>query len=726
MSTKKLRNISNTPQFTNQRPTGKRSNSKNEEENENIFSSNRSKRKMSNKKSQRRSQELKRRRQFDNKNTQNSGLRNRRATTAILQPSKSNSTSTDSNFLSNRNRREGRSTLTFGSSQKKSKKKQRNESRSGSEGESSFSNERGSRMGSSSKKRRRRTTVNGRRSSLYRKSGTINRTHDPRPLDNKKFLQSARSKIIHFLNDHGFSKLESSKLLLKPDQKNFFKVTEFLFQIIDGNLRLSSKPSNEISAFFKKLRYPVPMSRSSLSVVSAPHTWRSLIGALLWLVELLTYSEHCDEKSKQMLEFAMRMQQTGENFENNTLSMEELTLMGEDNSGESAFFDYLSASYKCFLIGDDEQFENLEQELANCFTENNESLQLQTQEFARENSMIINQLQDLGSGNSPIKTLKKKKKNFQTELDELLHEVETLKIEKDTLQNEIQILEEKESQIKLETNLSQKRIKKLKTNVNNQKINSNELKQIQIETGGLSRSLETLKKKRKEIQDQNWEQEINVTKQLGQLETSVLDYNNKARELRLIGKNAKNNIENINFKVKVIKQQQLSKNLPQVIHGLKKTSYEFNQQKKLITKEIRKIEQAKTKIQDRLENENQEIQNKQNILKSSMNNYQQSKNSLALLQKDHHAKKEKEKNYLFNLSSNKKSGIKKKEHLLEETNNQFFNYQSQFANEKKIWNQSIIDLLTILTNFKQNIEDRLQNLLVQSQNSVKKIQNFQY
>ncbi|KAJ3435908.1 kinetochore protein ndc80 [Anaeramoeba flamelloides] len=662
MSTKKLRNISNTPQYTNQRPTGKSSNSKKEVENENIFSSNRSKRKMSNKKSQRRSQELKRRRQFDNKNNHNSGLRNRRATTATLQPSKSISTSTGGNFLTNSNKREGRSTLTFGSGQKKSKKKNNTESRSGSDGEGYFKNDRGNRMGSASQKRRRRTTVNGRRSSLYRKSGTINRTHDPRPLDNKKFLQSARSKIIHFLNDHGFSKLESSKLLLKPDQKNFFKVTEFLFQIIDGNLRLSSKPSNEISAFFKKLRYPVPMSRSSLSVVSAPHTWRSLVGALLWLVELLTYSEHCDEKSKQMLEFAMKMQQTGENFENNTMSMDELALMEEDNSGESAFFDYLSASYKCFLI----------------------------------------------------------------ELDELLHEIETLKIEKDTLQNEVQILEEKENQIKLETNTSQKRIKKLKTNVNNQKINSNELKQIQIETGGLSRSLETIKKKRKEIQDQNWEQEINVTKQLGQLETSVLDYNNKARELRLIGNNAKNNIENINFKIKVIKQQQLSKNLPKVIHGLKKTSFEFNEQKKLITKEIRKTENNKTKIQDRLENENHEIQNKQNTLKSSINKYQQLKNSLSLLQKDYHSKREKEKNNLSNLSLNKKSEIKKKEILLEETNNQFYNYQSQFETEKKIWKQSIIDLLTILTNFKQNVEDRLQNLLVQSQNSVKKIQNFKF
>ena len=40
---------------------------------------------------------------------------------------------------------------------------------------------------------------------------------------------------------------------------------------------------------FKAFQYPHSISKTSLSAVGSPHAWPQLLGALTWLVELLTY-----------------------------------------------------------------------------------------------------------------------------------------------------------------------------------------------------------------------------------------------------------------------------------------------------------------------------------------------------------------------------------------------------------------------------------------------------
>jgi SMC interacting uncharacterized protein involved in chromosome segregation len=46
-----------------------------------------------------------------------------------------------------------------------------------------------------------------------------------------------------------------------------------------------------VPAFFKKLKYPFQISKTALVAVGSPHTWPTLLGALVWLAELLAYRE---------------------------------------------------------------------------------------------------------------------------------------------------------------------------------------------------------------------------------------------------------------------------------------------------------------------------------------------------------------------------------------------------------------------------------------------------
>lgn len=62
---------------------------------------------------------------------------------------------------------------------------------------------------------------------------------------------------------------------------------------VDPNLNPKSltKVEDDVPAFFKRLRYPFQISKSSLFAVGSPHTWPGLLASLVWLTELLSYSE---------------------------------------------------------------------------------------------------------------------------------------------------------------------------------------------------------------------------------------------------------------------------------------------------------------------------------------------------------------------------------------------------------------------------------------------------
>ena len=56
-------------------------------------------------------------------------------------------------------------------------------------------------------------------------------------------------------------------------------------------MKIVGKMEDEVPAFFKRMRYPFAISKSALFAVGSPHTWPGLLAALVWLTDLLCYSE---------------------------------------------------------------------------------------------------------------------------------------------------------------------------------------------------------------------------------------------------------------------------------------------------------------------------------------------------------------------------------------------------------------------------------------------------
>lgn len=57
------------------------------------------------------------------------------------------------------------------------------------------------------------------------------------------------------------------------------------------NPKLFGKIEDDVPTFYKRLRYPFQISKSSLFAVGSPHTWPSLLASLVWITELLSYAE---------------------------------------------------------------------------------------------------------------------------------------------------------------------------------------------------------------------------------------------------------------------------------------------------------------------------------------------------------------------------------------------------------------------------------------------------
>lgn len=55
--------------------------------------------------------------------------------------------------------------------------------------------------------------------------------------------------------------------------------------------KMFGKIEDDVPAFFKRLRYPFQISKSSLFAVGSPHTWPTLLASLVWITELLSYVE---------------------------------------------------------------------------------------------------------------------------------------------------------------------------------------------------------------------------------------------------------------------------------------------------------------------------------------------------------------------------------------------------------------------------------------------------
>lgn len=144
----------------------------------------------------------------------------------------------------------------------------------------------------------KRTSGHGSRNSQLGIFSSSEKIKDPRPLNDKAFIQQCIRQLYEFLTENGYVYSVSMKSLQAPSTKEFLKIFAFLYGFLCPSYELpGTKCEEEVPRIFKALGYPFTLSKSSMYTVGAPHTWPHIVAALVWLIDCIKIDTAMKESS---------------------------------------------------------------------------------------------------------------------------------------------------------------------------------------------------------------------------------------------------------------------------------------------------------------------------------------------------------------------------------------------------------------------------------------------
>lgn len=338
-----------------------------------------------------------------------------------------------------------------------------------------------------------------RRSSVAYGKGSQPRA-DPRPINDKAFQTVSMRRLVEYLTTHGYSFPISPKLL--PSGKDIQYMIEFLFRQVDPTFRLI-KLEDDVPLFFRVLGYPFQISKSALYAAGSPHSWPNLLAALTWLVDLF----NCIEKEEDVK---------------------------AESGGQSDFiFEYVAQSYECFLEGDDDSCNALDEKMQTQVSELTEEARRDAEQIAQQITELDAKLQALKSEPSPLAVLETKKSMLISDVGKFNALIQNLISHKASLEKKVE-------QHKHQLELKKAELASIATEnqalaqlVAVQTVNVEDFEKMTRELRSVEEDLQLASTSRKEKEKEIWDLEVLASKKLKKLESVALDCNHAMRRLKV-------------------------------------------------------------------------------------------------------------------------------------------------------------------------------------------------
>ena len=339
----------------------------------------------------------------------------------------------------------------------------------------------------------------------------ISRPQDPRNITDKSFQSSAIRKVIEYLESHHFDMVISVKQMQTPSAKDFTRVLEFLVRQMDPSFELTGKIDVEVPELFRQLGYPFSITKNALVAIGAPNTWPSLLAALDWLVDTLTYSQNILDEPR----------------------------FDEDSDEQAAVAEKMLKAYGLFITHQDYS-EDL-QDLKNQLREKMDTLALQT----------LNMKQTLAATKAEKESLKQSLVNpklLDSQIACLEQEVRTLANVDIALQRK-KALETKLAYVKDELMVATDQQKSLeqsitatKDRIDKQEFTQEGLIRMEKQKETLESQAISLRKDREEAAQMAWDLEQKLKDAQSNIAILVRDFNATCTDFKLTPKTAKNAI----------------------------------------------------------------------------------------------------------------------------------------------------------------------------------------
>ncbi|XP_036273628.1 kinetochore protein NDC80 homolog [Pipistrellus kuhlii] len=382
----------------------------------------------------------------------------------------------------------------------------------------------------------KRTSGTGSRSSQFGIFSCSEKIKDPRPLNDKAFIQQCIRLLCEFLTENGYAYNVSMKSLQAPSVKDFLKIFTFLYGFLCPSYELpDTKFEEEVPRIFKGLGYPFALSKSSMYTVGAPHTWPHIVAALIWLIDCIKLHTAMKESSPLFDDGQPWGEETEDGIMYNKL-----------------FLDYTVKCYESFMTGAD-SFEEMNAELQSKLKDlfNVDAFKLES--LAAKNKALNEQIarleQEREKEPNRLETLRKLKASLQADVQKYQAYMSNLESHSAILDQKLNGLDEDISRIELECETMKHENTRLQTIVDNQKYSVADIERINHERNELQQTINKLTKDLEDEQQQLWNEELKYARGKEAIETQLAEYHKLARKLKLIPKGAENS-KGYDFEIK--------------------------------------------------------------------------------------------------------------------------------------------------------------------------------
>ncbi|KAJ1471045.1 HEC/Ndc80p family-domain-containing protein [Baffinella frigidus] len=375
----------------------------------------------------------------------------------------------------------------------------------------------------------RQSLAPGRRSTLAG-PGAADKMEDPRSTKDKAWTKAANERIVEYLVSHNYDRQISPKSLSAPTKKDYLHTLAFLYNKIDPLFEFADekveKAEVAIIAMFKRLKYPISISKAHLQAIGAPQSMPSLTASMLWLVELLEYEGRVDVARQE--EFSP----------------------GDENP-DKMFFDLLARSYEDFLTCTaevDNSGQVFEDSLQTAFATKNES----TQEEVTRMSLAIEAMEkeiELLQG-SKLEILQEQRVLLLKDLDKFNLLIGNLNTHLDQVKTKTEELAADHTAKEEELVELQREQAELKEVVAQQDTRAIDAHRIAADRTRLAEDLRRTGREKDSLQNEIYQAEIGLAKQQTELERQIQEYHRAATELKLIPSSAKH-ADGISYEIPV-------------------------------------------------------------------------------------------------------------------------------------------------------------------------------
>uniref|UniRef100_A0AAA9TGD1 Kinetochore protein NDC80 n=1 Tax=Bos taurus TaxID=9913 RepID=A0AAA9TGD1_BOVIN len=382
----------------------------------------------------------------------------------------------------------------------------------------------------------KRTSGPGSRNSQFGIFSTSEKIKDPRPLNDKAFIQQCIRQLCEFLSENGYAYSVSMKSLQAPSVKDFLKIFTFLYGFLCPSYELpDTKFEEEVPRIFRDLGYPFALSKSSMYTVGAPHTWPHIVAALVWLIDCIKLHNAMKESSPLFDDGQPWGEETEDGIMHNKL-----------------FLDYTIKCYESFMTGADsfeEMNAELQSKLKDLFNVDASKLESLAAKNRALNEQIARLEQEREKEPNRLESLRKLKTSLQADVQKYQAYMSNLESHSAILDQKLNGLDEEISRVELECETMKQENSRLQNIVDNQKYSVADVERINHERNELQQTINKLTKDLEAEQQQLWNEELKYARGKEAIETQLTEYHKLARKLKLIPKGAENS-KGYDFEIK--------------------------------------------------------------------------------------------------------------------------------------------------------------------------------